>query len=286
MPAITEKAEKQRLIVLPLQPQKGQDDSGIGLAVHFLLANIMGVHTGFKESWLGSRVKKMFGQKEAFKAYLRGSGTRPDLLGLGREMAIRYWIEGSFLQDDASINVHLQLRDTQQGNNRQETDLVAHTEDHLTGFREDFLQWMDTCGFPFPQNRLKRALWPEKTSAEALDLFGRALEQFYLHPSWGEKGPLDAEPFEQAVKAAPASYLANDLEGWIHYKNQDYPAAEASFKAALKCNPDGLAVMAGLMWCAIFTGEKEEAYRWAEARYRLREKSRQAAISFVDTKMK
>ena len=39
-------ASKPRLIVLPLQPKEGQAYNGIGLAVHFLLGNVVAPHTG------------------------------------------------------------------------------------------------------------------------------------------------------------------------------------------------------------------------------------------------
>ena len=54
---------KPRLIVLPLQPRKEQAYSGTGLAIHFLLGNIVALHTGLKEFWFGWRVKKNLPRK-------------------------------------------------------------------------------------------------------------------------------------------------------------------------------------------------------------------------------
>ena len=66
---------KSRLVVLPFQPQEEQSYDGIGLAIHFLLGNIVAIHTGLKEFWFGWRVKKIFPEKERLVAYCRGEGT-------------------------------------------------------------------------------------------------------------------------------------------------------------------------------------------------------------------
>jgi len=50
-------------MVFPLQPEKGRVFSGVGLGVHFLLGNVMALHTGLKELWFGWRVKKIFFKK-------------------------------------------------------------------------------------------------------------------------------------------------------------------------------------------------------------------------------
>jgi hypothetical protein len=111
------------------------------------------------------------------------------------------------------------------------------------------------------------------------------METFYLHSSWGEKGPLDLKWFDQAVNAAAASYLSHDLRGWALYKNRDYRAAEESFRSTLKLNSHGLGALAGLMWCAIYTKDQEKAYTWAAAKADLRGESRESAKAFVARRM-
>jgi len=60
--------------VLPLQLQEEQAYNGIGLAIHFLLGNIVALHTGLKEFWFGWRVKKIFLEKERVRVYCHGEG--------------------------------------------------------------------------------------------------------------------------------------------------------------------------------------------------------------------
>jgi len=144
---------------------------------------------------------------------------------------------------------------------------------------------LETAGLSLAGDQAAKALWHEKTNLESLDFLGRALKAFYLHSSWGEKGPLDLELLNQAVNAAPASYIAHDLKGWILYKNKDYKAAEESFRSALKLNSNGLGALAGLRWCAIYTNDEEKAYKWAAAKADIRGESRDAAKALVARKM-
>lgn len=276
---------KPRLIVLPLQPQDGQAFNGTGLGVHFLLGNVVALHTGLKEFWFGWRVKKIFLKKERLRAYCRDEGPQLDITKLGKEQGIRYWLSGRIQQRGNKMQVALVLTDTKGEGDEWSTDLTLEPADHLIGFRKGFLAWLETCGLPLPDAQATRALWPEKTNPEGLDLLGWALETFYLHSSWGEKGQLDLHLFDRAVCAAPASYLAHDLKGWALYKNKDYQAAEKSFRSALRLNSNGLGAQAGLMWCAIYTNDEEKAYTWAMAKADLRGESRNAAEALMKRRM-
>jgi tetratricopeptide (TPR) repeat protein len=163
--------------------------------------------------------------------------------------------------------------------------LTLDLSNQLIGFCKGFLAWLKTCGLPLPDAQARKALWPEKINPEGLDLLGRALETYYLHSSWGEKGLLDLHWFDRAVSAAPASYLAHNLKGWALYKNKDYKAAKESFRSALTLNSNGLGAMAGLMWCAIYTNDEKTAYTWAAAKADLRGESRKAAKARVKRRM-
>ena len=277
---------KPRLIVLPLQPQEGQAYDGIGLGVHFLLGNVVALHTGLKEFWFGWRVKKIFLEKERLRAYCRGEGPRLDIAKLGKEQGIRYWLRGSVQKQGSKIQVALVLTDTKGECDERSIELTLEPEDQLVGFRKGFLAWLEACGLPLPDAQAAKALWPEKTTLGGLDLLGRSLEIFYLHSSWGEKGPLDIEIFDRAVSAAPASYLAHNLKGWALYKNKDYQAAEESFHWAIKLNSNGLGALSGLMWCAVYTNDEEKAYKWAMAKADIRGESREAARASVERRMK
>ena len=59
-PTEKEGKSKPRLIMLPLQLQEKQAYNGTVLSIHFLLGNIVALHTGLKEFWFGWRVKNPF----------------------------------------------------------------------------------------------------------------------------------------------------------------------------------------------------------------------------------
>ena len=280
-PIEEKKESKPRLIVLPLQPKEGQAYDGIGLGAHFLLGNVVALHTGLKEFWFGWRVKKIFLEKERLWAYCRGEGPPLDITRLGKEQDIRYWLWGSTQQRGSTIQVALVLTDTKGEREEWTTELTLEPADQLIGFRKGFLAWLDACGLPFPDAQMAKALWPEKTTLKSLELLGRDLEAYYLHSSWGDKGPFDPELFDSAVSAAPSSYLAHDLKGWVLYKNKDYKSAEKSFRSAIKMNSAGLGAISGLMWCAVYTNDVEKAYKWAMAKADIRGESSEAAKASV-----
>jgi tetratricopeptide (TPR) repeat protein len=290
-PSMTQATQKQgqskpRLVVLPLQPQQGQAFNGAGLGIHFLLGNIVALHTGLSEFWFGWRVEKIFLEDEKLSAYCRGEYAGLDIAKLGKDQDIRYWLQGTVRQQKNLILVTLILTDTLGEHDSLTTELTLKPANKITDFQKKFISWLKTCGLPFPDAQVDKAIWPETTTPEGLDLLGRALEAHYLHASWGDKGPIDLELFDRAVSAAPNSYLAHDLKGWILYKNKDYQAAEESFRHALKLNPNGLGAMAGLMWCAIYTNNEDEAYTWATAKADLRGESREAAKAAVRRRMR
>ncbi len=279
-------ASKPRLIVLPLQPKEGQAYDGIGLGVHFLLGNVVAPHTGLKEFWFGWRVKKIFLERERLRAYCHGEGPRLDIAKLGREQDVRYWLWGSVQQQGSKMQIALALTDTKGERKEWTTELILDPADQLINFRKGFLTWLDACGLPFPDAQAPKALWPEKATLKGLDLLGQDLETYYLHSSWGDKGPLDPELFDSAISETPSSYLAHDLKGWALYKNKRYNAAEKSFRSAIKINSSGLGAISGLMWCAVYTNDKENAYKWAMAKADIRGESRESARASVDKRMK
>ena len=77
--------------------------------------------------------------------------------------------------------------------------------------------------------------------------------------------------------------MAQDILGWTSYRNQDYKAAKESFLRALRSNPHGIGAMSGLMWCGVYTGDREEAQFWAAQKAEVRgediKKARQKALN-------
>jgi len=285
-PIVKKEKSKPRLIVLPLQSKKGQAYDGIGLGIHFLLGNVVTLHTGLKEFWFGWRVKKIFLEKERLTNYCQGEDLRLEITKLGKAQGIRYWLWGSVRQQGGKVQADLVLKDTKGDRTEWKTGLILDPTDHLIGFRKGFLTWLKACGLPFKDTQVTKALWPEKTTLKSLGLMGRDLKTYYLHTSWGDKGPLDSELFDSSVSAAPSSYLAHDLKGWALYKNKDYNSAKESFRSAIKINPNGLGAISGLIWCAVYTNDKEKATKWAMVKADIRGESRKAAIVKVEKRMK
>ncbi|WP_419661172.1 uncharacterized protein Dvar_15920 [Desulfosarcina variabilis str. Montpellier] len=264
-------------IVLPFQPQSSQPFSGIGLALHFLLGNVLVLHTGLKEMWFGWRVKKIFPQQEAFQHYCRNATANLDLSQVSHAQKVRLWIHGIF--STPSIELHIF-----DGQHRAADDvpivLEISTGDRLVGFRSQFIDGLKSIGHAMPENQIQAALWPETIDRKGLDAVGRALETFYLFSTYGNTASLDSTSFEKAVAAAPESFMSHDLLGWARYRNKNYSNAKAAFLTALRINPAGAGAMSGLMWCGIYTKDLEEAMFWsgrkAEACRRDIEAARQA----------
>jgi hypothetical protein len=276
---------KDRLIVLPIQPEKYQAYDGIGLAIHFLLGNVVATHTGLKEFWFGWRVKKIFLTNERLIAYCHGHGPPLDIAKMGKEQGVRYWLWGNVKHQGSQILTSLILTDIKGEGKQWKTDLMLDPADQLIGFGKGLLAWLDVCGLPFPETQKTKALWPEKTTLKSLDLLGRDLQTYYLHSSWGDAAPLDSDLFDSAIFAAPSSYLAHDLKGWVLYKNKDYQSAEESFLSAVKINPNGLGAISGLMWCAVYTHDKNQAEKWAIAKADIRGESCEKARGAVKKRM-
>jgi hypothetical protein len=277
---------KPRLIVLPLQPGQDEPLAGIGLGVHFFLGNIVATHPAFKEFWFGWRIKKIFLEKKRLAAYCHGEGPRLNITALGEKQKIRYWLHGRVKQHQDGMKVSLVLTDTRGKSEEQTTELILDPADHLIGFQKAFLAWLDNCGFPAPDGQAAATIWPEKTTVNSLDLLGQDLETYYLDSSWGDSGRHDPGLFDPAVSTAPSSYLALDLKAWVLYKNKQYKAADESFRSAIKINATGIGAMSGRMWCAVYTNDKESAYKWATAKADIRRESRKAARAGVDKRMK
>lgn len=247
-------------IVLPLRTEHRAPFNGIGLALHFLLGNVLVLHTGLKEMWFGWRVKKIFTQQQDFQRYCRDSAVKLDLIQLSKNQKVRFWITGTYTAQSAKVN----LFDADAGNIKSPpVDLPISLDDHLVGFRSRFLDYLAAMGHPMDAGQAQAALWAESISQAGLDAVGRALEQFYIYSAYGGEEPLDIVPFKRAVQAAPESFMAQDLYGWGLYRNRDYTAAKIAFLKSLRINPAGTGAMSGLMWCGIYTKDIEDAMFWS-----------------------
>lgn len=255
-----EQSPTDQCIVLPFRADKRAPFDGTGLALHFLVGNVLALHTGLKEMWFGWRVKKIFPKKASFERYCRDAADKLDLLQVSRAQQVRLWLHGNF--SDPSVALHFfdgQAPDVR----RAPVRLPISIDDGLIGFRTQLLKWLEFMGRPMPQAQVQAALWPETVGRVGLDAVGRALEGFYIYSAYGGDGPLDPIPFKKAVAEAPESFMAHDLYGWALYRNKDYKAAKQAFLTALRINPAGTGAMSGLMWCGVYGKDLEEAMFWS-----------------------
>ncbi|HSH70911.1 MAG TPA: hypothetical protein VK997_13390 [Deferrisomatales bacterium] len=255
---------RRRVVVLPLQPAAGEPFDGTGLALHFLLGNVLALHTGLEEFWFGWRAQKIFPTPQGLRDYCRNAAPPLDVTRVARRQDVRYWLAGRVGQGGAPV-LRLQLSDADGTPEWRDRIFAVTTEDGLVALRRQFLGWLAACGLPLPQGQEEKTLWPEESSTEGLMGLGKALETFYCNGYAADPRGIDTDPFERAVAVAPGSYLALDLLGWARYRRLDLPAAREAFTAALEKNPHGVGVLNGLLRCAVQTGDEAGAYRWAEA---------------------
>lgn len=260
------KPSKPKCIVMPLRPAPGQSLTGVGMGLHFLLGNIIVLHSGFEEMWFGWRYKKIFAEAGALTDYAHHSDTPCDVVAAGQAQKVRYWVEGWYRETGGVISTRLVLTDAETGRRLGDDTLDADPTDQYVGYRVDVMNWLAACGLPFPYVQSTRVLWPEEMPIEALALLGQGLEAYYLHTGYGGHGPVDLSLLDRAVGLAPYAYLPHDLRGWILYKDMDYAAAAAAFRAAVDINPHGAGAMSGLMWLGVVSGNTREAHAWAHAK--------------------
>lgn len=272
-----------KLIVMPLQPVRGQEKNGLGLGIHFFLGNLICLYQGLLECWFGWRVKKIFPEPETFMDYCQGLGSPLDFQDLAGQERVRFWIEGKYLHTREKIHVFLVLHE--KGRSERRVELSMAFQDGLVDFRTRFFDWLRTCGLPF--QGVEKALWPEQINIRGLDCLGRALEVTYLAYIQGvgpDSDPMDLAWFVRATEDAPDSYLAHDLLGWGLSKNREYQDAKAAFASALALNPQGLGALSGMMWCGIYTHDQEMGLCYALAKAGVRGEDLEKARAFVEKK--
>jgi len=270
-------SDKPRCIVLPLRHDKPADPFGRGMALHFLIGNVIVLHTGFREFWFGWRVGKIFAQKKEFIGYCRGEGPDLNMDRIGQEQQIRYWLYGTVTHHPDSMTATLTLKDVHAGIETT-TDVALAIRDGLVSFRQRFLDWMAECGLPFPEKQKSKVLWPERISWQGLDDVGQALKANYTFSAYQDKASLELAPFDRAVEESPHSFMGQNLLGWARFRNGDYDGARQAFHRALEANPNSNGVMSGMMWCGIQLGDREDACQWAARKAATRQEDEAAAV--------
>ena len=248
-----------RCIVLPLRPASPEVFSGIGLALHFLLGNVLVLHTGLEEMWFGWRVAKIFPRRQDLENYCRDAAVRLDLSRTAREQKVRFWIAGTYTDRSAALACF----DAESAADGSPIELPLSCDDGLVAFRARFIDGLASAGLAMDAGQARAALWPETIDPAGLDVVGRALERFYIASKFTNDRPLDPGPFKQAIATAPDSFMAHDIYGWALYQNRNYAAARPAFLKSLGINPSGAGAMSGLMWCGVYMQAVDEAMFWA-----------------------
>jgi hypothetical protein len=280
--------DKPRFIVIPFQPDAGQEYNGTGLALHFLLGNLMAVQTLLKEFWFGWRVKKIFKDQQILSKFFQGKKHLNNIAQLAREQEIQYWLSGKYLHDNDRIILNLTLSSFNGTMEEFTKKFIVDMSDNLIAFRNEFIGWLKVISLPFEQNQREKIMWPEHITQEGLDFLGRSMEATYMNyvDTSKDKETIDLKFFKKAVFASPDSYLAWDMKGWGLYKNKSYKEAEDAFLKAVTLNKDGLGALSGLMWCYIFTNNKLLAHKYAIAKADVRNENHEKARIFVTSKIK
>jgi tetratricopeptide (TPR) repeat protein len=273
---------RPKIVVLPLQPHRGQEYNGIGLGIHFLLGNLLAVHTGFTEFWFGWRIKKLFPEIELLRSFNQGKGAVFPLADHAATEKIRFWVSGKYRQHKDDIMVSIKVNDFDMLDEYIWELRIDNPSDHLIGFSKQFLSLINDHVMAIPQGQFKKAVWHEKISFQGIDFLGSAVDATYEGMITGND--LILEWFEKAVLDSPDSYLINDLKGWALYKNKSYDKAVQSFSKAIDLNPQGLGALAGMMWCYISKKEKDMASKFCFMKADVREASREKANAFIEKK--
>jgi len=280
--------DKHRFIVMPFQPESEQVYSGIGLGLHFLIGNVMAVQTLLKEFWFGWRVNKLFKNQVEIVEFCQGKKGLDNIEQLAKEQEIKYWLNGTYVQDDNRIILSLVLSIFNGNIKEHSKKFIIDLSDNLIGFRNEFIDWLGEFSLSFKDIQRQKIMWPEQISFKGLDFLGRSVESTYMNYVDNSKpdDPIELEFFEKAALAAPNSYLVWDMKGWGLYKNRSYKEAEKAFLKAISFNKDGLGALSGLMWCYIFVNNTDLAIKYAIAKADVRNASHKKAKSFVVNKIK
>lgn len=245
-------------IIMPLRQRFSHDPGFVGMALHFLLGNVMVLNSSLTELWFGWRVKKLFADADELVSYCRKQDHPFSIRSVNTQQNVRFWIYG----DVDAETVRLFLRDTLTDKTVSLTTRFSIL-DHFVDFRQAVVNWTATNGFLWTDQEKEAILWPETCHMDGLDSIGKALLEFYLFSSFGHTEKISLKIFETAVKRAPDAFMSHDLLGWAYYRDQQFSSAAASFNTALSINPGGAGVMSGLMWCGIMTQDEDAALHWA-----------------------
>ncbi|MCP4021929.1 MAG: hypothetical protein GY729_08815, partial [Desulfobacteraceae bacterium] len=237
--------DNPRFIVMPFQPGSGQEYNGTGLALHFLLGNVMAVHTLLKEFWFGWRVNKLFEDQNALMAFCKGQKKLENLAKHSDQQGIRFWLNGNYIHKNGAIHLELNLFDFNGKPRKFSKEFILDLSDKLIEFRNEYLKWLSDCSLSFPQDQVSKIMWPETITQEGLNFLGNAMAATYINyvDRSDPKQDIDLEPFERSVIASPHSYLTWDMHGWGLYKNKSFQEAEAAFLRAIKFNKQGLGAL-------------------------------------------
>jgi hypothetical protein len=163
--------KKPQAIVMPFKSEGGGTFNGTGMALHFLLGNVLVLNDSLKEMWFGWRVGKIFPEQKLLTDFCRGDGTPFDYRELGEKQKVRFWFSGSV--DTGKIN--LELCDASGVSEDSKITIPFVCKDRLVDFRGKFMEWTAGMDIEFDPAQREAALWQEELSDAGLDAVGLAL---------------------------------------------------------------------------------------------------------------
>jgi hypothetical protein len=246
-------------IVLPFRAGTAQPFNGTGLALHFLVGNVLVLHTGLKEMWFGWRVKKIFPGKGVVSALLSRCG-QPTGPGSGQPVA-----EGALL-------ALRQLRTRQPssfifstdnaGSRHPPVDLAITLDDGLIGFRTQLIQWLDSLGRPMPDDQVRHPCGPKRSAAKAWTLWVVHWSFFTCTRPMAATDRWRCRHLKRRQRRRNLSWLRIYTAGRFTATGTIRPHGVA-FLTSLRINPAGAGAMSGMMWCGVYDKDLEEALFWS-----------------------
>ncbi|MBI4804529.1 MAG: hypothetical protein HY795_04770 [Desulfovibrio sp.] len=258
---------EERAIVLPLQPAQGTEYDGLGPAVQNVIENLLALHPACEETYLLRHMRLPFPTSGDLQSYILGKRPPQEpLAGLVREGA-RFVLGGRILP---GLLAEVWIADLTTGKSSVAV-LPIDANGGLLGLRRgviDLLGRMD--GLALAPAQAAKMLTPDKTTGNALRVFGRSYGSYLVLSHLGTRSALDLALSKRAVDLAPQSYLATNMHGWMLYASRKREDAIHFFRAALKIDPNGVDALDGMVQTSLRQGGLDAALPWTLRKARTR----------------
>jgi tetratricopeptide (TPR) repeat protein len=257
----------ERAVVLPLQPAQGTEYDGLGPAVLNVIENLLALHPACEETYLLRHMRIPFPTAGDLQSYILGKRPPQEpLAGLVREGA-RYVLGGSILP---GLRAEVWVADLTTGKSFVSV-LPIDANGGLLALRQGVIELLGKMdGLALAPAQAAKMLTPDKTTSEALRIFGRSYGSYLVFSHLGNRSSLDLALSKRAVEVAPQSYLAANMHGWMLYASRKREEAVQFFRDALKLDPNGVDALDGMVQTALRQGGADAALPWTLRKARTR----------------